>query len=86
MGAASNKCLPGIDLTAFGLRGGTLIVFFPLLLCSTAATHNRVKDIQDEHTHTHKQAHLCSQALQRAGEPARILIIHLIQEGYSLFK
>lgn len=43
MRAASNKCLPGTDLTAHA----DCFFFFPLL-CSNAATHKRVKDIQEQ--------------------------------------
>lgn len=66
MGAAGNKCLPGPDLTADCLKGGTLIVFllsfFPLAaVCFTAAgTHKSTKDTPDQQN----TLIVCSQALR----------------------
>lgn len=46
MRPASNKCLPGTDLTLLGLRRDTLIVFFSCFVPARI----RVKDVQGQYT------------------------------------
>lgn len=50
MRAASNKCLPGTDLTALSLRRDALIVFFPCFV--PAQQHTKGSRTSKDDTHT----------------------------------
>ncbi len=59
MRPVSNKRLPGADLTALGLQGGTLIVFFfrpAMFHCSDAQKGPRTD--KNNNTHKHKHIHV----------------------------